>query len=190
MGRALSAITSISGVVVLIWLAVLGRWDVILRGFLLVAVSGVLLPICLAAATGIFSGPGVVLLENGKQRLGIFLIVLGCLVTYAISSAWCCLVIAAALEMTREPDKIPLLIFAHGCATAPFSWMAAKELQSGSSSQSSSLHSFATSTSLAVAVLALLAFNASYPLAMKLFLGCMVVTFVASLFFLDLSRDQ
>jgi hypothetical protein len=77
-----------SGVVGGIWLAVLGKWDLIGIGFASVLISSIGLGLALTPGM-LFGMPGAVALERGKLVLGILCLTVANLWTCAVMTVWC-----------------------------------------------------------------------------------------------------
>jgi hypothetical protein len=109
-----------------IWLAILGYWGVIGFGVITWIGATFLLsfPIVLA---GLISAPGILLLDKKKYILASPFLAFGLLSTYGIIILWCAISFHIVLNYETGKNLFPLLIWAYGIATGPWSYMASKE---------------------------------------------------------------
>jgi hypothetical protein len=118
------------GIVSGIWLAILGEWGEIIRGIILIVVSGFTISFALMPGL-LFAGPAALAMEKSKKILGIFFGSLSVLYTVELITVWCILIMWFFVTSATERSLIPMLIWSYGVALAPWMWLAQKDQQGG-----------------------------------------------------------
>jgi|AntAceMinimDraft_17_1070374.scaffolds.fasta_scaffold17917_4 hypothetical protein len=121
----------LGGVISGIWLAVLGEWGEIFRGFLFMVISGFAISIALMPSL-LFAAPAAMAIEKGKKLLGMFFGSLSVLYTIGLITVWCIWIMWLFVSSASDSSLIPLLIWSYGVALAPWMWLAQKDQQGGS----------------------------------------------------------
>jgi hypothetical protein len=109
-----------------IWLLVIGQWRMVVAGFLSIVVANFAIGIALLPGA-ILAGPAVYM---AKKRITIGLYFFGFLsaiYTYTVITAWCGAVTFTLLRDAPSGALWPLLIWAYGITTAPWTLMARRE---------------------------------------------------------------
>lgn len=121
---------NIVGVIVgAIWLAVTGQWSLLAIGILILLFGHYLIGLLLLPG-GLLIVPTSMALEAGKRTLGMFLGSLALLWTFFLLGGSAVLVFAYMLDHRGTTSLFPVLLWAYGCATANWSYIASKEHRS------------------------------------------------------------
>jgi len=114
------------GIISVIWLAILGGKEEILKGIGLMIISPIFISGALTLCS-LFAAPAVMAIEKGKKLLGIFLESLGVLYIFALITIWFIGIMwLFFLSSATESSLIPLLIWSYEVALAPWMWLAHK----------------------------------------------------------------
>jgi len=151
-------LNAFGGLVAIVWLAILGEWPLVgmaVISFLVgtFAVSLLLIP------SMIFGAPGVILFEKGliARFFGAILMFFASLWTYGVMAFWCLASFYAVSRYLNDGWQWPHLLLAYSIGTSPWTYLAAKEGQSGDNT-ASSMSAFALCVG-AFALLLVLAFS-------------------------------
>lgn len=123
---AIGVVNMFGGIVAGIWLVLQGDWWALGYGivFLLISHWGVSL---LLVPFFLLSVPSMRLIERGKLFLGRVLFALGSLYMQAIMFFWCVFVTGFFLKHPRNASLFPILLWAYGVATGPWTFLASKD---------------------------------------------------------------
>ena len=122
----LIALNAFSGLIGLVWLAVLGQWGHIGAG-----VGGmILMPMLFSIAQ--LPGMGAALLaswcaERGWHLAATACVFLSSLWTSLLIAAWCILVAMVSIHDIDSSNRIPILLWGYAVAVGPLGYMAGKE---------------------------------------------------------------
>lgn len=109
-----------------IWLLVIGQWSSVGIGILSAFVAPFLLGILILPGL-IFGGPGAYCAKRGITIGVYFFGFLASLYTYAVIAGWCDAITFYFLRGARPGAFWPLLIWAYGVATSPWTYMAQRD---------------------------------------------------------------
>jgi hypothetical protein len=117
------------GIVGGIWLMVIGNWSLFGLGILSMFVSSFGLGLALAPGL-LFTGPAALLMERGRNVIGMACAMLGNLYTFAVMTVWCVGCFYVVFRLYYRGGSIwPYLLWTYGMATGPWTYMAAREGQ-------------------------------------------------------------
>ncbi|HVY88472.1 MAG TPA: hypothetical protein VG942_06360, partial [Hyphomonadaceae bacterium] len=141
----------LGGIAGAVWLAILGRWDLVGAG-IAYAIAGPLLlslPLMLGMA---FALPAMKAVEHNNIVAGILLAVISCVWNAAIMTASAVTVFVYIMKDYDPSHPIwPYLLLAYGTAMGPWAFLARKDAQSGNENSSTMVALFQFSV-LAMAV--------------------------------------
>jgi len=123
----------LGGVVAAIWLAILGQWGAI--GIGVAVMFGAHFAIAIAMMPQIALGmPSAWLLEKGYRVLGAIFALPALIYLYALITFWCGIVLQSSMaRVSTEAMLIPMVLWSYAVATAPWTYMAQRENNIGSS---------------------------------------------------------
>lgn len=113
-----------------IWLGILGLWQPILYGALLLVASVHALGLAFAPAA-LFARPASRAIDQGDKRGMCLYGALGSLYSAIVITVWCLGLVYFFWQLNDESATIPTLIWAYGIATAPLAYIANKEVKGG-----------------------------------------------------------
>jgi hypothetical protein len=109
-----------------IWLAILGEWQPIGVGLLLLVSSHFMLSLVLMPGL-IFAAPAAIAMESGKTILGSLIGGVSVLYTEVIVVGWAYLMLGYFHGLASASSEIPLLLWSYGAAIGPWAFMASKD---------------------------------------------------------------
>ena len=125
----------LAGVIGGIWLGLLGEWAILLGGAAYLF-GGVFL-IGVALMPGIlFSVPAAKAAEDGKVLQSILFGLPAVVWTYAVVAATCILVFGRIVENIDWENRWPLVLWGYAVVTAPWSFLARKDAETGNDNSS------------------------------------------------------
>lgn len=135
-----------------IWLAILGEWEVIGYGIVLLVFSPFVLSFVMMPAIMLYN-LSFPLLEKRKTLRALPFVLLGQLYIYGLITGWCLFVLYFFLSKASLYTFWPLLIWSYGVALGPWEYMAWKEQQSNTGDASAMTTFFAQVSYLVIAIL-------------------------------------
>jgi hypothetical protein len=112
------------GIAAGVWLAILGQWGTIGRGFATIMGGHFALMIALLPQMAI-TASSYLLFERGHKFIGFIVGALALIYLYGLITVWCAAVLWYSLAgLTSEAAFIPTLVWSYGVATAPWSYRA------------------------------------------------------------------
>lgn len=130
IGARLLAVSNLVAMAGAIWLLVLGKWPVVLIGFIAMGVSA--LPLSLACLPSMaFAVPAIEFARNGRMRLAGALGFLSLLYTVLIVGGWGVVVLWLVIKASSGASVLPFLLWGLGVSVAPWAVMARSNEQSG-----------------------------------------------------------
>lgn len=130
VGLLFGALNFFGGIIAVVWLAYLGEWRVLGLGLLALMLAPMALGLLVLLGM-VFGAPAVALLERGRSIVAFPLVLLSHAYTHVLVAAWGLLVFFEATNRLTEQNFWPLLLWSYSVAVGPWSYMAAKESQSG-----------------------------------------------------------
>ncbi len=127
---AIGVVNMFGGIVAGIWLIVQGDWWALGYGLLFLFVSVWLVSLLLIPFF-LLALPSMKLIEKGQLFLGRVLFALGSLYMQAIMFLWCLFVTGFFLKHPRNASLFPILLWAYGLATGPWTYLASKDQEGG-----------------------------------------------------------
>jgi hypothetical protein len=110
----------------LIWLLVIGQWRSVVVGILVYLIANFVLPLALLPSMAL-GAPGIYFAKR-RITIGVYFFgLLSSIYTYVLITAWCGGVTFYFLNDAPAGAFWPLLIWAYGVATAPWTYMAQKD---------------------------------------------------------------
>jgi len=113
-----------------IWLLLLGEWDIIVSG-LVVLLSGYVLPLWIFMIGQIFVMPSTYFIEKNNQTAGMVFGFLNVLSAAAIIVVWCVIVLFYFLKLAGYGSFYPTILWSYCITTSPLAYLAYKDLQGG-----------------------------------------------------------
>ena len=113
-----------------IWLLILGEWDIIIPG-LVILLSGYVLPLWVFMVGLIFVIPSTYFIEKNNQTAGMIFDFLNVLFTVAVIVVWCVIVLFYFLKLAGYGSFYPTILWSYCIAASPISYLAYKDLQGG-----------------------------------------------------------
>jgi len=113
-----------------IWLLVLGEWDIIIPG-LVILLLGYVLPLWIFMIGLIFVMPSTYFIEKNNQTAGMFFGFLNVLFTVVVIVVWCVIVLFYFLKLAGYGSFYPTILWSYCIAASPISYLAYKDLQGG-----------------------------------------------------------
>lgn len=170
----------LGGIIGVIWLMILGQWDAL--GVALGATIFGTFACGLALTPGLLaSAPAALLHERGGiARIASYpLMLVALLWTFVVMCIWALWWFAYFLKMADNTSLVPMLLIAFSVATAPWTYLAQKEAQSGNNQ--ASFTAFFLQLACA-AIFALVALAGAHPkTAVVTFLVIMGIAFLLNL---------
>lgn len=109
-----------------IWLLVIGQWRSVVAGIFIAFVANFV--IGLALLPGLALGAPAIYFAKRRITIGVYLFgLLSSIYTFVLITAWCAAVTFYFLRDASGGAYWPLLIWAYGIATAPWTYMAQKD---------------------------------------------------------------
>jgi hypothetical protein len=108
-----------------IWLAIIGEWDDIFIGIILVALSCFFMSFVLMPSL-LFIIPSQIFFEKERKIIGFFFGTLGLLYNMSIMIIWCVLVMYFFSRFVTDISLIAHLLWSYGVALAPWIWLSKK----------------------------------------------------------------
>ncbi|GAB3739951.1 hypothetical protein GCM10028794_24110 [Silanimonas algicola] len=150
----LIAMNFIGGLVGVVWLLVLGQWSAL--GTALVLLIGGAFFCGLALLPGLLaSGPALMMYDKGgASRIASYpLMLAGLLWTHSVMIVWAFGAFAYFRKLSDSGSLVPMMLIAYLVATAPWSYMAQKDVQSGNESSLASIFFLQASCFIAAVML-------------------------------------
>jgi hypothetical protein len=116
----------LGGVVAGIWLAILGKWSIIIYGLIAAFTAHFLLGFVLMLGL-IFGAPAIYFVNKNYKIPAMFFGFLSLVVTIGIISFWCLAVFFQFMKNAEINSWVPLAIWSYGVATIPLQYLASKE---------------------------------------------------------------
>jgi len=127
----LGLLNALGGTIAAVWLAILGEWEIILKG--LAAYAAALFGLRLALAPGWRLGTAAARLYGKGNKLGFYLFFfLNGLYAAAILTVWCMGVLQFFAREADTSSIIPVLVWSYSVATDPIRRIAREDVQGGS----------------------------------------------------------
>jgi hypothetical protein len=167
----------LGGVVSGVWLVVLKDWGAIGTGIFLFLISTFLLGIALVPSL-LLVAPAIAFAEKGKTFGVVFFGVLSSLYICILVTLWCCGIFFLFVKGAAENTYIPRLVWSYGIATAPWSYMASKDEDSGAEAFGSSFTVFFAQLGYLVIMLVTAIFGMTLVQAIGVFGSFMLVALV------------
>ena len=128
------ALNMLGGIMAGIWLAIEGDWWALGYGLLAIVVghwiiSLLLIPFFLLAF------PGIKLFERGQALIGRLVYAVASLYMLVVMFMWSTAVTATFATHSREAGLFPVLLWSYGVVTGPWTYLASKDQQGGSSNE-------------------------------------------------------
>ena len=121
------------GIVVGIWLMVLGEWGIVGYGILFMVVSVPILTVAIIPGM-LFMLPISAIHDKDSMVNTVLGFICGCLYALYVTGVlvvWCVLVLFYYMEQANSQSIIPILIWSYNVANAPIVFLGDTELQSG-----------------------------------------------------------
>ena len=119
------------GIVSGVWLLILGKWWALGYGAGLLLASTFGLSLALLPSVLLMT-PAVYLASKGYTWIAFPFALLGTLWTYTVMMVWCVWVLNLYMQYADTGSFYPLLVWSYGTATGPWTYMASKEDNPGS----------------------------------------------------------
>ena len=175
MTVVLMLLNMLGGIVAGIWLAVLGEWGTIFRGFAALVLGG--FAISLAMMPGLLLAAPAAALASKDSRVGLYFFgLLSMAYTYAVLIAWCILVMLYFANRADSSSVIPTMLWAYGAATGPIAYLAQKDLQSGN--QYAAIATFFAQVAFVVSVIVAFALRPGLLAVILVFTAIMLIGLV------------
>ena len=113
-----------------IWLLLLGEWNIIIQG-LVILLSGYVLPLWIFMIGMIFVMPSTYFIEKNNQTAGMFFGFMNVLSAVAIIVVWCVIVLFYFLKLAGYGSFYPTILWSYCITTSPLAYLAYKDLQGG-----------------------------------------------------------
>ena len=113
-----------------IWLLILGEWDIVIPG-LVILLSGYVLPLWVFMVGLIFVIPSTYFIEKNNQTAGMFFGFINVLFTVVVIVVWCVIVLFYFLKLASYGSFYPTILWSYCIAASPISYLAYKDLQGG-----------------------------------------------------------
>jgi hypothetical protein len=126
----LGLLNMLIGMVAGVWLAVLGRWDLIGYGIVAIIIAG-LIAAALARRPGLLLDVPAARRTRGRALLIGFMSFLGSLYRVAVITAWCLAVLYFFAWRAGGNSLVPALVWSYAIAAGPIVWMDQNEIQGG-----------------------------------------------------------
>jgi len=127
----LMILNMVGGVAAAIWLIVLGDWLVLGVGIAIAFFGNWIINLALMPGMFLFGAPGMALENKGKHGGALFFAFLNAVYVAALITFWCIGTLLLLTSLAKTYSVVPLTLFAYGCATAPWAYLAQKDQQSG-----------------------------------------------------------
>ena len=159
-----------------IWLAVLRELPVIITG-VVIAFSGHW-PISLAVMLGmtLFGGPGIAASEGGKRKTALVLVAIHNLYLTALMTVWCLVILFIFIRLTESSSRIPTVIWAYGCSTAPWVYLARVDQQTGN--ENAGVKTFFMQLAFIATGVSYLLWSVTWTVLIVVFLVPMIIGFI------------
>ena len=174
LGVPLMFINTFGGIVALVWLIVIGDyWYLIGAGIFSLFFSAFGLAILMLPSTGLQMA-GFGLIKKNQKFLGFICMYIGNLLLLAVFAAWILYVYYFGLiNVQKEADLFPVMLWCYGVATGPIQWMASKE---GSESISTQIMTFFISVGCFGMTVMISLFYVNIYLSMIFFILCVFLS--------------
>ena len=116
----------VCGIVSGIWLAILGEWEMIGYGIVILFSSIIILGIAMLLGM-MFVIPVAKLYEKGHKSAVILLAFMRNLYIISVLTLWCLCILIWYVSKSNVHSMAPLILWSYGIATGPIAWMAHRD---------------------------------------------------------------
>lgn len=127
--KVLMPLNFLGGTISIIWLIVLGEWDVVITGIIQLLFGPFSIGLVLGALLLLVMGPAGKFDEMGWDGLSKCFLALGGLITYGIIIGWVCSTLFYFDAHIRGDNFIPIALLIYKVSVNPWIYMAQKEAQ-------------------------------------------------------------